>query len=146
VSDHRRVRRGAIRTATEQWRYGNYCTRVQIFIEKCVPTVSSESEHWEHAVKKENKLQIRNGTAEFLIFTREAGDNGIDVRVAEETAWPTQKLIGMLFNKGRSTITEHLRNLFETGELDQKAACRDFRHTAQDGKDYTTRYYNLDAT
>jgi hypothetical protein len=96
-------------------------------------------------MKKENKLQIRNSTAEFLIFTRQAGEDGIEVRVAEETVWLTQKLIGVLFDKGRSTITEHLKNIFETGELDEKAVCRDFRHTAEDGKDYATRFYNLDA-
>jgi hypothetical protein len=96
-------------------------------------------------MKKENKLQIRNSTAEFLIFTKQAGEDGIEVRVAEETVWLTQKLIGVLFDKGRSTITEHLSNIFESGELDEKAVCRDFRHTAEDGKDYTTRFYNLDA-
>jgi hypothetical protein len=96
-------------------------------------------------MKKEHRLQIRNSTAEFLIFTRQAGEDGIEVRVADETVWLTQKLIGVLFDKGRSTITEHLKNTFATGELDEKAVCRDFRHTAEDGKDYTTRFYNLDA-
>jgi len=95
--------------------------------------------------KGENKLQIRNSTAEFLIFTRQAGEDGIEVRVAEETVWLTQKLLSVLFDKGRSTITEHLKNIFEVGELDEKAVCRDFRHTAEDGKNYTTRFYNLDA-
>ena len=89
------------------------------------------------------KLQIRNSTAEFLIFTRQAGEDGIEVRVADETVWLTQKLISVLFDKGRSTITEHLKNIFDTGELAEKAVCRDFRHTAGDGKDYTTRFYNL---
>jgi hypothetical protein len=83
-------------------------------------------------MKKENKLQIRNSTAEFLIFSRQAGEDGIEVRVAEETVWLTQKLIGVLFGKGRSTITEHLKNIFETGELDEGSVCRDFRHTAED--------------
>jgi hypothetical protein len=96
-------------------------------------------------MKKENKLQIRNSTAEFLIFSRQAGEDGIEVRVAEETVWLTQKLIGVLFGKGRSTITEHLKNIFKTGEMDEGSVCRDFRHTAEDGKDYTTRFYNLDA-
>jgi hypothetical protein len=96
-------------------------------------------------MSKEKKLQIRNSTAEFLIFTRQTGEDGIEVRVAEETVWLTQKLISVLFDKGRSTITEHLKNIFETGELDEKAVCRDFRHTAGDRKDYTTRFYNLDA-
>ena len=96
-------------------------------------------------MKPEKKLQIRNSTAEFLIFTRQAGDAGIEVRVAEETVWLTQKLISVLFDKGRSTITEHLKNIFDTGELVEKSVCRDFRHTAEDGKDYTTRFYSLDA-
>ena len=96
-------------------------------------------------MKKENKLQIRNSTAEFLIFTRQAGEDSIEVRVEDETVWLTQKLISVLFDKGRSTVTEHLKNIFATGELDEKAVCRDFRHTAEDGKDYTTRFYNLDA-
>jgi len=96
-------------------------------------------------MSKEKKLQIRNSTAEFLIFTRQAGEAGIEVRVADETVWLTQKLISVLFDKGRSTITEHLKNIFDTGELQEEAVCRDFRHTAGDGKDYTTRFYNLDA-
>ncbi len=96
-------------------------------------------------MSKDKKLRIRNSTAEFLIFTRQAGEAGIEVRVAEETVWLTQKLISVLFDKGRSTITEHLKNIFETGELSEAAVCRDFRHTAEDGKDYTTRFYNLDA-
>ena len=83
-------------------------------------------------MSKEKKLQIRNSTAEFLIFTRQAGEDGIEVRVAEDTVWLTQKLISVLFDKGRSTITEHLKNIFETGELAEKAVCRDFRHTAED--------------
>lgn len=93
----------------------------------------------------EKPLRIRNSTAEFLIFSNQAGDDGIEVRVADETVWLTQKLLGVLFDKGRSTITEHLQNIFATGELEEKSVCRDFRHTAEDGKDYTTRFYNLDA-
>jgi hypothetical protein len=65
--------------------------------------------------------------------------------VEDETVWLTQKLISVLFDKGRSTITEHLNKIFETGELDAKSVCRDFRHTAEDGKEYTTQFYNLDA-
>jgi hypothetical protein len=93
----------------------------------------------------EKPLRIRNSTAEFLIFSNQAGEDGIEVRVADETVWLTQKLLGVLFDKGRSTITGHLQNIFATGELEEKAVCRDFRHTAEDGKDYTTRFYNLDA-
>ena len=49
-----------------------------------------------------------------------------------------------MFEKGRSTITEHLQNIFDTGELKEISVCRDFRHTAEDGKEYTTKFYNLD--
>jgi hypothetical protein len=96
-------------------------------------------------MSKPKKIQIRNSTAEFLVFTTQAGEKGIEVRVEDQTVWLTQKLIGVLFDKGRSTITEHLQNIFATGELDEKAVCRDFRHTAKDGKEYLTAFYNLDA-
>jgi len=93
----------------------------------------------------DKNLQIRNSTAEFLIFTSQAGENSIEVKVEDETVWLTQKFIAELFQKGRSTITEHLKHIFEDGELDEKEVCRDFRHTANDGKTYTSKYYNLDA-
>ena len=96
-------------------------------------------------MSKPEKVQIRNSTAEFLVFTSQAGEKGIEVRVEDQTVWLTQKLIGVLFDKGRSTITEHLQNIFATGELIEKAVCRDFRHTAEDGKEYPTALYNLDA-
>lgn len=88
---------------------------------------------------------IRNSTAEFLIFTSQSGEDSIEVKVFEESVWLTQAMIAELFDKGRSTITEHLRNIFESEELDEKSACREFRHTANDGKNYNTKYYNLDA-
>ncbi len=91
------------------------------------------------------KKLIRNSTAEFLIFTSQAGENSIEVRVEDETIWLTQKLIAELFDKGRSTITEHLNNIFAEGELAQESACREFRHTGSDGKAYNTKFYNLDA-
>jgi hypothetical protein len=97
------------------------------------------------ATMKNKTIQIRNSTAEFLIFTTQENKNTIEVRIEEETVWLTQKLIGVLFEKGRSTITEHLKNIFETGELRENSVCRDFRHTAEDGKEYTTKFYNLDA-
>jgi len=93
-------------------------------------------------VKKD--LAIRNSTAEFLIFTAQSGEESIEVKYADENVWLTQALIAKLFDKGRSTITEHLTELFKTGELDEKSACRDFRHTASDEKEYTTKFYNLD--
>ena len=96
-------------------------------------------------IKNNKSLQIRNSTAEFLIFTSQAGENTIEVRVEDETVWLTQKLIGVLFDKSRSTITEHLQNIFADGELNENSVCREFRHTGDDGKEYNTKFYNLDA-
>lgn len=53
--------------------------------------------------------------------------------------------MAQLFNKGRSTITEHLKNIFNSNELEEVLVCREFRHTARDGKNYTTKFYNLKA-
>ena len=89
--------------------------------------------------------QIRNSTAEFLIFTSQNKEDSIEVKVFEETVWLPQTMIAQLFDKGRTTITEHLKNIFESEELDEKSVCREFRHTANDGKTYNTKYYNLDA-
>ena len=81
----------------------------------------------------------------FVIFQTENGKVNIEVYFQNDTLWLTQKLISQLFNKGRSTITEHLQNIFSSGELDEKQVCRDFRHTASDMKKYNTKYYNLKA-
>jgi len=88
---------------------------------------------------------IRNSTAEFLIFTSQNAEDSIEVKVFDESVWLTQNMIAELFDKGRSTITEHLKNIFESEELEEVSVCRDFRHTAKDGKNYKTKYYNLDA-
>lgn len=88
---------------------------------------------------------IRNSTAEFLIFTSQSGENSIEVKVFDESVWLTQAMIAELFDKGRTTITEHLKNIFESEELNENSVCREFRHTANDGKIYNTKYYNLDA-
>lgn len=79
----------------------------------------------------------------FVIFNTEEGKVNIDVYFKDDTLWLTQKKIAELFQKGRSTITEHLKKLFNTQELQENLVCRDFRHTANDGKTYTTKYYNL---
>ena len=88
---------------------------------------------------------IRNSTAEFLIFQLENKEQGIEVMYADKTIWCTQDAIAALFDKGRSTIAEHLLNAFSTGELMKESVCRKFRRTAADGKSYDTQYYNLDA-
>ncbi len=80
----------------------------------------------------------------FVIFQTESGKVNVDVFFQNDTLWLTQKTMAELFEKSRSTITEHLRP-FQEGELDEHSVCRNFRHTASDGKLYDTKYYNLRA-
>jgi hypothetical protein len=88
--------------------------------------------------------------SEILIYQNPDGNIKIDVRLEEETVWLTQAQIAELFGKGRSTVTEHIQNVFEEGELDEKVVCRDFRHTTQHGaiegktQETSAKYYNLD--
>lgn len=95
--------------------------------------------------KNKNRLQIRNSTAEFLIFSSQAKEEGIEVRYEDETIWLSQKLMAELFDVNVRTISEHLQNIFLSGELEQDSVIRNFRTTASDGKKYNTQFYNLDA-
>ncbi|DAB31534.1 MAG TPA: cell filamentation protein Fic [Sulfurospirillum sp. UBA11407] len=88
---------------------------------------------------------IRNSTAEFLIFTSSAGEDSIEVKVFEESVWLTQAMIAQLFDVQRPAITKHLKNIFESYELDENSVSSILEHTANDGKTYNTKYYNLDA-
>ena len=94
---------------------------------------------------KNKKLQIRNSTVDFLIFTRQNGEDGIAVRVEDENVWLVSEAIATLFQKDRRTIQEHLKNIFSSGELDENSVCRKFRHTADDGKNYQVKHYSLEA-
>ncbi|MDR0970079.1 MAG: hypothetical protein LBM67_06040 [Lentimicrobiaceae bacterium] len=80
------------------------------------------------------QLTIRNSTADFLIFTRQNGEEGIAVRIEDENVWLRAEAMAELFQKSRSTIVGHLKNLFASGELEENSVCRKFRHTAEDGK------------
>ena len=73
-------------------------------------------------------------------------DNNVEVTaiLEDENVWLTQEQIGKLYNKAKSTISEHIRNIFEEKELDKNSVVRNFRTTAKDGKTYSTNYYNLD--
>jgi len=98
--------------------------------------------------QSQTKLQIRNSTAEFLIFTRQAGEDGIEVRVEDETVWLTQKLIGALFEVTVPTINEHLANLYTQEEVSETATIRNFRTVQTEGGREVARnvvFYNLDA-
>lgn len=74
----------------------------------------------------ENKLQIRNSTVDFLVFTKDAHEQGIEVRVQDKDVWLTQKAIGQLFDVDRSVVAKHLKNIFADAELDEKSTCANF--------------------
>lgn len=94
---------------------------------------------------KKKKLQIRNSTAEFLIFTNQAKEDGIEVRVQDETIWLSQKLMATLFDCSTDNISLHLKNIFNENELNESSVTEEFSVTASDGKNYKTKHYNLDA-
>lgn len=91
------------------------------------------------------KLQIRNSTVDFLVFTKDAGEDGIEVRVQNHDVWLTQKAIAQLFDVDRSVVTKHIKNIFESGELSEESVCAKFAQTADDGKTYQYKFYSLSA-
>jgi hypothetical protein len=95
--------------------------------------------------KNNKKLQIRNSTAEFLIFTSQAGEDSVEVRYENETIWLTQKMIALLFDCSVDNVSLHLKNIFKDGELEENSVVEKFSVTASDGKQYSTKHYNLDA-
>lgn len=88
--------------------------------------------------------------SEFLLYVSQSGDIKVDVLLHDETVWLTQKGMQELFEKAKSTISEHIKNVFEEGELDEKVVVRDFRTTSSHGaiegktQENTVKYYNLD--
>lgn len=91
------------------------------------------------------RLQIRNSTAEFLIFTVQAKEEGIEVRLEGDTIWLSQKLMAVLFDCTTDNIGLHLKNIFREEELEADSVTEEFSVTASDGKNYRVKHYNLDA-
>ena len=89
-----------------------------------------------------NELPEKNN--QFIIFKTDDDKISIDVRFESETAWLTQAHLAELFQTSRPNITMHIKNILEEGELQEISVCKDFLHTAADGKNYNTKYYNLD--
>ncbi|MBI5002007.1 virulence RhuM family protein [Candidatus Woesearchaeota archaeon] len=93
-------------------------------------------------------LAIRNSTAEFLIFTAQSGEDSIEVKYAEETLWLSQKMMAKLFDVTVPTINEHLKNIYESKELNEKSTIRKFRIVQNEANRSVQRevdFYNLDA-
>lgn len=94
------------------------------------------------------KKRIRSSAAEFLIFTNQSGADTVEVRYEDETIWLSQKLMATLFDVTVPTINEHLKNIYEQGEITEKGTIRKFRTVQTEGTREVTRnleFYNLDA-
>lgn len=87
---------------------------------------------------------IQEPNNEIIIYGGDNGQPRIEVRVENETVWLNQDQLAELFDKGRSTIAEHILNIFKEGELKENSVCREFRRTGPDGKEYLVKHYNLD--
>ncbi len=85
------------------------------------------------------------GFNEILLYTTPNGRVKVEIYIQNETIWLTQQKIADLFGVERSVVTKHLKNIFQSGELSETSVCAKFAHTAADGKNYLTQFYNLDA-
>src|SRR5690554_59478 len=92
--------------------------------------------------KDNSELTTHN--SELIIYQTEDGQTKIQTRLENETVWLTQAQMAELFDKAKSTISEHIKNVFCEGELEENSVVRNFRTTASDGKEYNTNFYNLD--
>ena len=96
----------------------------------------------------DKKLQIRNSTTDFLVFTKQAGEDGIEVRVFKESVWLTQRGMAQLFDCSTDNIGLHLKNIYASGELTESATTEDSSVVQNEGTRKITRrvkFYNLDA-
>jgi hypothetical protein len=96
----------------------------------------------EYIMPKNNK--IKRTTPDFVIYETDNSVAKVSVRLEEETVWLTQANLADLFQTSRPNVTMHIKNILEEGELQEISVCKDFLHTASDGKNYNTKYYNLD--
>ncbi|RLA74879.1 MAG: cell filamentation protein Fic [Epsilonproteobacteria bacterium] len=92
-----------------------------------------------------NKLTIKDELTDFLLYTTPNSDIRVETYLHNETLWLPQKAIAELFGVQRPAITKHLKNIFDSGELEENSVSSILEHTAEDGKNYQTKYYNLDA-
>jgi hypothetical protein len=83
--------------------------------------------------------------SQIIIYQTESGQTKIEVRLQDETVWLTQKLMAELFQTMKQNISLHLSNIFAESELDENSVVKDFLTTAADGKNYSTKFYNLEA-
>ena len=97
--------------------------------------------------QEKNELQIRSSAAEYLTFIAANGDDqeAIEIRYEDENIWLTQKMMATLYDVSVSAINQHLKKIFDDNELDENSVIKKYLITANDGKSYNTKHYNLQA-
>lgn len=90
-------------------------------------------------------LTTQDELTEFLLYTTPNNDVKVEIYLSNETVWLPQKRIAELFGVDRTVITKHLKNIFDSAELEEESVSAKIAHTAEDGKNYNTKFYNLDA-
>lgn len=95
--------------------------------------------------KKPKQPVPNNSFTEILLYTTPSGKVKVEIFLRDENIWLTQEKIAQLFGVDRTVVKKHLKNIFETNELIEDSVCAKIAHTAEDGKTYKTKFYNLDA-
>lgn len=85
-----------------------------------------------------------NNYGKFIIYKDKTGKDSIEVKLENNTVWLNLNELVKLYNSSKSNISEHIKHIFEDGELNNNLVVRKFRTTANDGKSYNVKYYNLD--
>lgn len=96
-------------------------------------------------MKKNKQIAKQNNFTEFLLYTTPNGKMKVEIFLRDENVWLTQKRMADLFDVGIPAINKHLKNIFESGELQEDSVISILEITAKDGKKYSTKFYNLDA-
>ena len=109
--------------------------------------MSKETDKNKDENQEKKELQIRSSAAEYLTFIAANGDDqeAIEIRYEDENIWLTQKMMAALYDVSVSAINQHLKKIFDDNELDENSVIKKYLITANDGKSYNTKHYNLQA-
>ena len=96
-------------------------------------------------MKKKNEITIHSSTAEYLTFVASTGNSqdSFEIRYEDENIWLSQKMMAQLYDVEVNTVNYHIKKIFQDNELLEESVIRKFRITAEDGKTYNTKHYNL---
>jgi hypothetical protein len=122
----------------------NICLRNISLAKKKLYLLKKRFNRWiKSSIYERKNSVIRSSSIEYLTFIAATGDGGVNAVYQDENIWLSQKMMGELYHVEPHTINYHLKKIFSDSELEEDAVTRNFRITAQDGKSYNTKHYNL---